>query len=210
MKRNIDNRIINRLLKDTIEFQQRENEKLQEQNTKYKKSIAANCKACEMNQTERMEFEQLKTQLRFMEGAVETEAFDARGLRHDVEQLRARVVKYRDLAQKFIDVYESGPDDETCKTPTLMDFHHKYYCMFKEYLSPDAADYHSPADVAEIEAQKRFINELTETGQRLLRKVQVHEAALARAKIALLRHLNPKDCDCIRDAFAAIDAIGGD
>lgn len=74
------------------------------------------------------------------------------------EQLKARVAECREFAQKFIDLYESDPDDETCKTPTLMDFHHKYYCMFSNYISFDVdKDYHNPDDVEVLKLARRVL-----------------------------------------------------
>lgn len=129
--------------------------------------------------------------MKYLEGAMEIEAFDARQLRHDVQLLEAQTTIMKeglDIAKGYI-----GKGHESVSKIII------------DALSTEAGkDYHNPADV-------EALNDSLEQNIKLTKLWNDALNVLEQAGRAIKIHLQINYCDCLKNTLAAIDkALGGD
>ncbi len=119
----------------------------------------------------KQEFAQLQEQLKYAEGAMEIEAFDARQLRQDVELLAAQATIMREAlkaAYGIIIEFERGLDWHKDKTIAAIEkkmdsCHYKDWDCIRIALSADAGkEYHNPADVEALKQMREGLNKISE------------------------------------------------
>lgn len=123
-------------------------------NPKYKLKIVMDT-AVDVIKEQQQEIERLKQQLEYTEGAMESEAQDARLLREDVKHLKTQAAAMASILQDMVDVAQ------TCGSAYL--YRRDVDRVMKAIEGDAGKDYHNPADVEALRLAREILEEVQNT-----------------------------------------------